>query len=476
MPRATVECQYRSEYEEHTGIVKEYKCDRTAVSKGSCIFHDVGYFRENQDEAASEFIREIRRSRKGKPLYFIGCHIPSFDEFEPKHDSVIYFNNATFYEWTSFSNLDVQMINLINASMLNLEMINCNVKKLVIDGVTMMESDNQENSDSAEKPLLKIHDCKFEMFNMTSAQITDVYIVKCEIGKFHSGGCMVKGKFEMRDCGIEKDTSFDNTTFSSDCTFTRVRFCDRVSFIDTKFDKFVEFHRVVFQKQKKTRFQCNLHMASFLYTNIARVWFSPDTIWDTSDKYEIFDEKNITEGEKNLEAVQSVYRDLRDNYEFHLRYDTAGVFFTREMEVKRRYVQNNKYVTKKGWFLKIRSVHFLLYKIVSNYGENLSRVLAFDALVAAGMVVHFSAIPSMCIADPAACIAGMTACCTDPIACLGDPAGWNTTATVFARMLGAPSEAGRVEPLDHILRTLGLAFLGLTLISLRRKMERRFRH
>jgi hypothetical protein len=33
----------------------------------------------------------------------------------------------------------------------------------------------------------------------------------------------------------------------------------------------------------------------------------------------------------------AVYRNLRENYEFRLRYDEAGKFFIREMELKRKY-------------------------------------------------------------------------------------------------------------------------------------------
>ena len=33
----------------------------------------------------------------------------------------------------------------------------------------------------------------------------------------------------------------------------------------------------------------------------------------------------------------AVYRNLRENYEFRLRYDEAGKFFMKEMELKRRY-------------------------------------------------------------------------------------------------------------------------------------------
>ena len=33
----------------------------------------------------------------------------------------------------------------------------------------------------------------------------------------------------------------------------------------------------------------------------------------------------------------AVYRNLRENYEYRLRYDEAGKFFIKEMELKRKY-------------------------------------------------------------------------------------------------------------------------------------------
>jgi hypothetical protein len=37
------------------------------------------------------------------------------------------------------------------------------------------------------------------------------------------------------------------------------------------------------------------------------------------------------------DAVMSIYRNLRENYEYCLRYDEAGEFFKKEMELKRNY-------------------------------------------------------------------------------------------------------------------------------------------
>jgi hypothetical protein len=39
----------------------------------------------------------------------------------------------------------------------------------------------------------------------------------------------------------------------------------------------------------------------------------------------------------NLGSVKTIYRNLRENYEYRLRYDEAGKFFIREMELTRNY-------------------------------------------------------------------------------------------------------------------------------------------
>lgn len=42
-----------------------------------------------------------------------------------------------------------------------------------------------------------------------------------------------------------------------------------------------------------------------------------------------------------------MYRDLRENYEYNMRYDMAGKFFIREMELKRNYKIEGKKTKKK---------------------------------------------------------------------------------------------------------------------------------
>jgi len=39
----------------------------------------------------------------------------------------------------------------------------------------------------------------------------------------------------------------------------------------------------------------------------------------------------------SLSSVMPIYRNLRENYEFRLKYEEAEKFFIREMEIKRNY-------------------------------------------------------------------------------------------------------------------------------------------
>jgi hypothetical protein len=50
-----------------------------------------------------------------------------------------------------------------------------------------------------------------------------------------------------------------------------------------------------------------------------------------------FKEKDGGTKDFNLGSIKAVYRSLRENYEYRMRYDEAGQFFIREMELKRKY-------------------------------------------------------------------------------------------------------------------------------------------
>jgi hypothetical protein len=80
----------------------------------------------------------------------------------------------------------------------------------------------------------------------------------------------------------------------------------------------------------------------------------------------------------SLESVTAVYRNLRENYEYRLRYDEAGKFFIKEMGLKRKYREvlfedsSSTIVKPNCWFRTNLSLTGLYYHL-SEYGENLLR-------------------------------------------------------------------------------------------------------
>jgi hypothetical protein len=60
----------------------------------------------------------------------------------------------------------------------------------------------------------------------------------------------------------------------------------------------------------------------------------------------------------NLGSIKAVYRGLRENYEYRMRYDEADQFFIREMELKRMYKEipsseedaNSFEIKQNNWF------------------------------------------------------------------------------------------------------------------------------
>jgi len=133
--------------------------------------------------------------------------------------------------------------------------------------------------------------------------------------------------------------------------------------------------------------------------DITGIRFNGKTRWSKDGEFKVIEEEdlknnlNVDKGTKsNLEEILSVYRNLRKTG--FRRYDEAGRFFIRKMELKRKYRekitkkydQNNKeetnYEIKKNcWFR--RNIFSLTgwYHLLSNYGESLWR------FTVAGMII-----------------------------------------------------------------------------------------
>jgi hypothetical protein len=211
-------------------------------------------------------------------------------------------------------------------------------------------------------------------------------------------------------------------------------------------------------------------------TDITGIEFSEKARWGerVKDRFKVLDERQLEEKIKesdsqttkdlNLGSIKAVYRNLRENYEYRMRYDEAGQFFIREMELKRNYrevvskeEENSLEVKQNNWFRRNFSLTGLYYNLFE-YGEDLKR-------------------PALILLLPLFILSTLYWGAIDPSS--------SSIKDSFARWFNATertvfnmSQIGiqDPEPVDTTIKTASLAILGTLLIPLRRKFERKFRH
>ena len=257
---------------------------------------------------------------------------------------------------------------------------------------------------------------------------------------------------------------------------------------------------VSLKEQEKVLFNGNLSKASFANTSMTRVRFGDKVVWGKKERnsgnggkskeeepandnkskvakeridFKIYDERIIEkevetknkEPTNSLEAVIAEYRNLRENYEYNLRYEEAGQFFIREMELRRKYKQESSAagneneirtpkVKKKNIFERIFSFAALYY-FICDYGESTRKPLAITISIFFIATLYFWYLKGWSMDAETI---------SDSI---------SRTVTSFFPFFSLPENYGF---LDVVLRATMIPMAGLLFITLRRKLERRFRH
>jgi hypothetical protein len=179
--------------------------------------------------------------------------------------------------------------------------------------------------------------------------------------EFQGGAYFYGAKFQgisyFSNAEFHGEASFVQANFQGEAVFSEVRFQGEASFsrsdfynktyFSGHFNGRTKFNYVLFEGKEKVIFDIeNLSNVSFMNTDITGVRFSDEARWGggekaKEDRFKIVDERLLEEKFKekyfNLGSIKAVYRNLRENYEYRMRYDEAGQFFIREMELKRMY-------------------------------------------------------------------------------------------------------------------------------------------
>ncbi|RLF01405.1 MAG: hypothetical protein DRJ59_06110 [Thermoprotei archaeon] len=458
MDEATSRCRYREEYFDYElGKIVIYECPRQAVTeRGFCEFHDSDYWREHEEEVRSKFEEMIKRAQeKPEKLLCIGFNLPSV-EVRGVFRKPVYFSFTEFHEEADFS------------------------------GTEFHQGADFSDAEFHQKAYFFFTEFRQGAYFSGTEFHEEAYFRGAE---FHQGA-------DFSDAEFHQKAYFFFTEFHQKAYFSGTEFNGRTMFIYTRlifstYDyikdegiyggfKYISFRDARFLKPSEVFFDhVYLGRVSFINCNIERVNFK-NVIWrkEKGGRYVVFDEellaikanpKLIEELEQRgvkidakvtlwwidvtLDDVLSVYRRLRENYDYNLRYIESGKFFVSEMEVRRLYREVGTKVIYNDWFRRNLSITNV-YKLLCLYGESHIRPIVLMLAVILTSTVLRLLLHSN----------------------LGMLLDINTILGAVEDSVRAFFQMGGVTGIDLAERLLSIPILGTLMLSLRRRFERRFRH
>lgn len=287
-----------------------------------------------------------------------------------------------------------------------------------------------------------------------------------------------------------KEASFHGAIFLSDCVFRDLRF----SYIDLT--DMIRLRNVTFMRQKRVVFD-NVDMTriSLINTPLDRVRFR-NIYWSkgvydgkllllkNSDKeresfvkeelgkmkkektrnkcYEEEMKRQLTSSligdtDLTLDNVLGVYRSLRDNHDYYLKYEESGRFFVNEMKLRRKLLGKEEIKgsreekARKRVSYSVEKLAMWSYELLALYGESYVRPILWTVV----LILMFSFIRPLMLQNFS----------LDFI-----------LKEMRISLLAFFQLHWDLKTLTVIERLLSIPVLGTLVIALRRKLERRIRH
>jgi hypothetical protein len=442
-----------------------------------CIFHDKNYFEGHEQEAAKRFEEKVKEDsiNQNEPLVCFGYYLPYINFASllkrKRFAQPVYFNEATFSKKANFS--EATFAERADFGFATFS------KEVTFVGATFKEANF-------------IHTTFTESADFEHATFTE--------------------RANFAGAKFSKEAYFERVTFSRGANFSQTKFLAEVYFLETKFNGNTVFKYANFEQPNKVTFDDRkLSNVSFADSDVTRIRFGDGIKWGGDDEFTIVEEEwlkrkaqkkndvkdgGVVQEEKgedvSLELVLSVYRNLRENYEFRLRYDDAGKFFIKEMELKRNYREiRTEYGTeprKNRWVRRNFSLTGLYYHF-SRYGESISRPTLIGAITVflstlfwvtqsnPSLEPHIPFFFSDNSTSTAASINSTTSSTFVGFDKAGEPSQWREAfERSFADFLPLlPAGNFEVGIIDFIIKIVGGALtFGLLLIAFRRKFERKY--
>ena len=340
-------CKFTTEYDDEIepGVTgpTQFTCEESALDSGFCIYHDEQYYKEKPENLCNAILDKIKTHNSYlKPIYLIGYHIPEII-IKQEFLTPTYFTQSQFHGATNFSeSIFYKKTNFDKTSFEDAKFIHTEFR----DSVQFVKSFFSS---------VEFAGTTFGYSVFSGSKFIKSLFLKCKIGHtFFAGATFKDGQFPANNFGYVSfyNTIFENGSFINsrfeDAEFQSTKFqeidfsgteFEAANFSGTLFKQKANFEKVFFSNQDRIKFNGNLSNVSFLDSDVSRVRFGSNTTWGGKDKFTIINEKESRKHPEkaDLHAVLAIYRSLRENYEYRLRYDEAGEFFVKEMNLKREY-------------------------------------------------------------------------------------------------------------------------------------------
>ena len=454
-------CGYTHTYNDvRTGIARDYRCTRPWYGGArSCIFHTATGI--DHEEIRKAFVDELESEPyqgEGDPLLFIGCRMPTIDIEGLSTERSVYFTDAKFEGDVVVSDVACGAIDFTDAEFAGqLRMVATDTNTLRLRKAHFgPRHGNPTSADGGDRATIDLHGCSFKSYDMALVSVPSVRILDCDFADAQLRGSTIVDLY-VRECTFANSADFAFCKIGQS-RFDMVRFGGPATFEGTSFERASRFMRAHFQQQDLVRFCRALSNVSFLSTNMTKIRFDADTVWNDDGSYAILDERELANNlsKSSLSDTLAVYRSLRECHEYWLMYEEAGQFYIREMDMRRCYGDAlGEGVARR----RVRRYISLVngYNVLCRYGESFGRASAWVAGVFAAASVYYYL-------------------CPDPVSPAAQADTLSRLTGALERTLAAFLHAGRGGIDDHLVRVASLPVLGSMFIVIKRRLERRFRH
>ena len=479
-----------------------YSCKNQVWRWGKCKFHSNYYLKKkNKTEFESEFKKKVEEAKsKDKALKCIGYHFPAIELSkicESELDVIAYFIDAKFHGKIDFSKMNFKKQISFRTS-------------IFYKSVDFIGSIFDEEYDFNDSEFLgNLNSFQFIEFkkkvDFSNNKMNNSRFNHAKFDIVHFNNRIFQGNTSFNHTTFEKESLFKQTKFYN-VDFSESVFEENADFNNTKFIEYATFSDMVCSELIK--FNWNVSNVSFIDLDIKKIKFGNKITWRKNSEnfrekiklkldwtrnsdFKIYDERKLEEQiekrwwkrdkvkvgiswkrEKipdvfiSLESIKNIYRDLRDSFDYTLRYETSGEFHVRDLELKRKFKEKQeeyRIITSSKHFLWKHLSIYWIYNMLAQYGQSYHRPIYFAILIITIATGYFV-------------LNGIELAEKEQIEySIKDIILESFTRSVAAIIPFDILDKG-IEYSDKVLRVILLPVSATFFISLKRRMERKFRH